>query len=201
MPDMSRKDAVIKIFRENWKFWLSVCLAIVLFAIAVTVYMHKEEKRVTEPMTVKYEDSTNSEKMKNALDVDSGTSREITREIERIHDGSVQPVVTYTVEAPDLTSAAAETAKSIKEGDARIPEPALEKTDRSVVTPDPNKQTVDVYKINLRNNHKIKAGMLSADGKTYLGAGYQAGRWEGMVYTRSGRGVDAASVSYTIKQW
>ena len=198
---MIRKEVVIQFFRDSWKFWLSVCLAVALFAIALTVYMYKEEKRVTESLTVKYEDSTNSEKMKKALGIDSGTSREITREIERIHDGDVRPIVTYTVEAPTVDAAATETAKAIKEGDARLPDPALEQTDRTVVTPNTDKQTVDVYKINLRNNHKIKAGLLSADGKTYLGAGYQAGRWEGMVYTRSGRGIDAASISYTIKQW
>ena len=198
---MSRKEVVIQFFRENWKFLLSVCLAVALFAIAVTVYIHKSEKRVTEPLTVKYEDSTNSEKMKKALDIDSGTSREITREIERIHDGDARPIVTYTVEAPTVEAAATETAKSIKEGDARLPAPALEQTDRTVVTPDLNKQKVDVYKINLRKDHKIKVGLLSAGSKSYLGAGYQAGHWEGMVYTRSGKGVDAASVSYTIKQW
>lgn len=171
------------------------------FRYSLDVYMYKEEKRVTESLTVKYEDSTNSEKMKKALGIDSGTSREITREIERIHDGDVRPIVTYTVETPTVEAAATETAKAIKEGNARLPAPALEQTDRTVVTPNTDKQTVDVYKINPRNNHKIKAGLLSADGKTYLGAGYQAGRWEGMVYTRSGRGIDAASVSYTIKQW
>lgn len=190
-----------EIFREHWKFWLSILLAIAFFIIAVTVYMHKEERRVTEPLTVKYEDSTNFEKMKKALDVDASTSREITRQIERIHDDDVRPTVTYTIKAPTVDAAATETAKAIKEGDARLPAPALEQTDRTVVTPDPNRQTVDVYKINLRNNHKLKAGLLSTDSKTYLGAGYQAGRWEGMVYTRSGRSVDAASVSYTIKQW
>lgn len=198
---MSRKEVVIQFFKENWKFWLSVCLTVAFFIIAVTVYIHKSEKRVTEPLTVKYEDSTDSKKMKKALDVDSGTSREITREIERIHDGDAQPIVTYTVEAPTVEAAATETAKSIKEGDARLPAPALAQTDRTVITPDLNKQKVDVYKINLRKDHKIKAGLLSAGGKSYLGAGYQAGRWEGMIYTRSGRGVDAASVSYTIKQW
>lgn len=198
---MSRKDVVIQFFRENWKFWLSILLAIVFFVSGLIVYMRHEEKRVTEPITVKYEDLTNSEKIKKTLGVDAGTSREITRQIERIHDGNVRPIVTYTVEAPTVDAAATETAKAIKEGDARLPAPALEQTDRTVVTPNTDKQTVDVYKINLRNNHKIKAGLLSADGKTYLGAGYQAGRWEGMVYTRSGRGIDAASVSYTIKQW
>ena len=157
---MSRKEVVLQFFRENWKFWLSVCLAVALFAIAVTVYMHKEEKRITEPLTVKYEDSTDSEKMKKALDVDSGASREITREIERIHDGDARPIVTYTVEAPTVEAAATETAKSIKEGDARLPAPALEQTDRTVVTPDLSKQKVDVYKINLRKDHKIKAGQI-----------------------------------------
>lgn len=192
----------VKIFlHDNWKFCLSICLFTAFFIIFMINYIGKEEKRVTEPITVKYDDSTNSEKMKKALDVDTGTSREITREIERIHDGDVRPVVTYTVEAPTVDAAATETAKAIKEGDARLPAPALEQTDRTVVTPNTDKQTVDVYKINLRNNHKIKAGLLSADGKTYLGAGYQAGRWEGMAYTKSGKSIDAASVSYTIKQW
>ena len=198
---MDRKEVVLRFFRENWKFWLSVCLSVAFFITAVTVYMYKEEKRVTEPITVKYEDSTNPEKMKKALGVDTGTSREITRQIERIHDGDVRPIVTYTVEAPTVEAAATETTKSIKEGDARLPAPALAQTDRTVVTPDLNKQKVDVYKINLRKDHKIKAGLLSADGKTYLGAGYQAGRWEGMAYTKSGKGIDAASISYTIKQW
>lgn len=190
-----------EIFREHWKFWLSILLAIAFFVIGMIVYMRYEEKRVESPKIVKYEDSTNFEKMEKALGVDTGTSREITRQIERIHDGDVRPVVTYTVEAPTIEAAAAETAKSIEQKDTRLPKQVVEKTDRTVITPDPNKQTVDVYKINLRNNHKIKVGVLQVDGKTYGGAGYQAGRWEGMVYTRDGRQIDAGSIMYTIKQW
>ena len=198
---MMNDDKIKTFVLEHRKTIIIFCVFTAVLIFAMIIYMQKEEKRVTEPITVKYDDSANSEKMKKALDVDAGTSREITKQIERIHDGDVRPIITYTVDAPTVDTAATETAKAIKEGDARLPAPALEQTDRTVVTPDPNRQTVDVYKINLRNNHKIKAGLLSADGKTYLGAGYQAGRWEGMVYTRSGKGIDAASVSYTIKQW
>lgn len=198
MPD---KNEIIEFFREHWKFWLSILLCIAFFVIGSIIYMHYEEKRVESPKIVKYEDSTNPNTLSKAIRVDSGTAREITREIERIHDGNTQPVVTYTVEAPDIETAATETAKSIEQKDARLPKQAVEKTDRTVITPDPNKQTVDVYKINLRNNHKIKVGVLQADGKTYGGAGYQAGRWEGMVYTRDGRQIDAGSIMYTIKQW
>ncbi len=198
MPD---KNEIIEFFREHWKFWLSILLCIAFFVIGSIIYMHYEEKRVESPKIVKYEDSTNPNTLSKAIRVDSGTAREITREIERIHDGNTQPVVTYTVEAPDIETAATETAKSIEQKDARLPKQAVEKTDRTVITPDPNKQTVDVYKINLRNNHKIKVGVLRTDGKTYGGAGYQAGRWEGMVYTRDGRQIDAGSIMYTIKQW
>lgn len=190
-----------EIFREHWKFWLSILLAIVFFVAGLIVYMRYEEKRVESPKIVKYEDSTNPETLSRTIRVDSGTSREITRQIERIHDGDVPPVVTYTVEAPTIKAAATETAKNIEQKNTRLPKQVVEKTDRTVITPDPNKQTVDVYKINLRNNHKIKVGVLQADGKTYGGAGYQAGRWEGMVYTRDGRQIDAGSIMYTIKQW
>lgn len=192
----------IKIFlHDNWKFCLSICLFTVLFIIFMINYMGKEEKRVTEPNTVNYDDSTNSKAMEKQLSVNPGASREITRQIERIHDGDVQPTVTYTVDAPTIYSAAEKTARQIEEGDATLPKQALEKTDRTAVTADPKKQTVDVYKINLKDNHKIKAGIMTAGGKAYVGVGYQAGRFEGMAYTKSGHGLDAASVSYTIKQW
>lgn len=192
----------IKIFlHDNWKFCLSICLFTVLFIIFMINYMGKEEKRVTEPNTVNYDDSTNSKAMEKQLSVNPGASREITRQIERIHDGDVQPTVTYTVDAPTIYSAAEKTARQIEEGDATLPKQALEKTDRTAVTADPKKQTVDVYKINLKDNHKIKAGIMTAGGKAYVGVGYQAGRFEGMAYTKNGHGLDAASVSYTIKQW
>jgi type IV secretory pathway VirB10-like protein len=192
----------IKFFlHDNWKFCLFICLFTAFFIIFMINYIGKEEKRVTEPKTVNYDDSTNSRAMEKQLNVNPGESREITRQIERIHAGEVPPTVTYTVDAPNIYSAAEKTAKQIKEGDATLPEPALEKTDRTAVTADPKKQVVDVYKINLKDNHKIKAGVMTADGKAYVGIGYQAGRFEGMAYTREGRKIDAAAVTYTIKQW
>lgn len=192
----------IKIFlHDNWKFCLSICLFTAFFIIFMINYIVKEDKRVTEPKTIKYEDSTNSKAVEKQLRANPGASREITRQIERIHDGDVQPTVTYTVDAPTIYSAAEKTARQIEDGDATLPEQALEKTDRTAVTADPKKQTVDVYKINLKDNHKIKAGIMTAGGKAYVGVGYQAGRFEGMAYTKNGHGLDAASVSYTIKQW
>lgn len=192
----------IKIFlHDNWKFCLSICLFTAFFIVFMINYIGKEEKRVAEPKTIKYEDSTNSKAVEKQLRANPGDAREITRQIERIHDGEVPPTVTYTIDAPNVYSAAEKTARQIEDGDATLPERALEKTDRTAVTADLKKQVVDVYKINLKDNHKIKAGIMTAGGKAYVGVGYQAGRFEGMAYTKNGHGLDAASVSYTIKQW
>lgn len=201
MPDEDRKTKIKTFVLENWKFCLSVCLCITFFITAVTVYMHKEEKRDMRPVIVKYDDSTDSDKISKQIDVSPAAAKEITHEIERIHDGNVSPSASYYIEAPTIEKAAEDTAAAIEKKDPDLPAAAVAKSDRTVVTPDPIKQKVDVYKINLKDNHKIKAGVLSAEGKPYFGIGYQAGRVEGMLYTRTGRTVDAASVSYTIKQW
>ena len=137
----------VKIFlHDNWKFCLSICLFTVFFIIFMINYIGEEEKRVTEPNTIKYNDSTNSKTVGKQLRVNPGESREITRQIERIHDGEVLPAVTYAIDAPNVYSAAEKTARQIEEGDATLPKQALEKTDRTAVTADPKKQTVDVYK-------------------------------------------------------
>ena len=201
MPGEDRKTKVKTFVQENWKFCLSVCLCIVFFIIGMTVYMHKEEKRDTRPVIVKYDDSTDSDKISKEIHVSPESAKEITHEIERIHDGNVSPSASYYIEAPTIEKAAEDTAAAIEKKDPDLPAAAVAKSDRTVVTPDPIKQKVDVYKIDLKDNHKVKAGVMSADGKPYFGIGYQAGRFEGMLYTRTGQTVDAASVSYTIKQW
>ena len=163
--------------------------------------MHKEEKRVTEPVRVKNEEMKDSDTVQKNLKVDSRTADGISREIRYIDRENVVPAASYIVEAPTIEKAADITTREIKKDSPNLPAVATEKTDRTVVAADPQKQKVDVYKINLRNNHKIKVGVLTADGKTYVGAGYQAGRWEAAVYTHTGQRVDAGNVMYTVKQW
>lgn len=195
-------DDKLKTFVQEHRKTIAIfCVFMAILILSMIIYMHKEEKRITEPVRVKNEEMKDSDAVQKNLKVDSRAADNISREIRYIDRENVVPAASYVIEAPTIEKAADITTREIKENDPSLPAAATEKTDRTVVATDPQKQKVDVYKINLRNNHKIKSGLLSADGKTYLGAGYQAGRWEGMVYTRSGRSVDAASVSYTIKQW
>lgn len=181
----------------------TACVMIIAILACVGIYFYLQHIKTAQEaaQVIKYADTTDQDKIKKDLAVDGTTAAQIVKEIQYIHDGSTPPTVTYYVQSPTIEKAAEETATAIEKKDPDLPVAAVAKSDRTVVTPNPVKQKVDVYKINLKDNHKIKAGMMSADGKPYFGIGYQAGRVEGMLYTRTGRTVDAASLTYTIKQW
>lgn len=78
----------------------------------------------------------------------------------------------YMIEAPAVDVASDKVINQIKSDDITIPKIAIRKTDRTDVVADTMKQTVDVYKINLRNNHKIKVGAPYIDNKTYANIGH-----------------------------
>ena len=169
--------------------------------IAGVIYGCHKEQKATQPTVMPYQDTTDPVKAADQLKLSDDSARAVTKEIYRIQQTQPTPQVTYYVQAPDLTAGAATVARDIKEDKPAVAAAAREKTDRTVVTADHDRQKVDVYKVNLRKPHKIKAGLMTANGKTYGGIGYQTGRWEGMLYTRTGRRVEAAAVTYTIAEW
>nr|WP_304099856.1 hypothetical protein [Mitsuokella multacida] len=98
----------------------------------------------------------------------------------------------------------------IEAGDTALPEKAIEKADRTVVTPittdtetgaelPEQEQRVDVYKIDLRKDHRIKAGVAAVGGDAYIVAGYEQGRTEGLVFAGP-RGAGGALL-YNISEW
>jgi len=185
-----------------------ICIALVAIVACAGVYFYLHHQTISQekPKVMEYADTTDPEKLKNTLDVDANTAGQIVKQIEYIHDGITPPTATYYVAAPTLEKAADTTDKDIKTAMAtgkntkNLPVAAAEKTDRTVVTADEKDNKVDVYKINLRNNHKLKVGALDADNTAYIGAGYQAGKVEVMAYIGE-KGKRAAAVNYTIKEW
>ena len=186
--------------KEKWRIILAVAGACALFIIGGLIYGCSREKK-EEPKVMEYQQTTDPDTIQKKLDVSQGTAREITKKIYQVQQSDTLPAITYYVQVPDVQAGAEKVAKDIQEGKPTVPAAAAEKTDRTVVTADHDRQKVDVYKINLKKPHKIKAGIMTADGKTYGGIGYQAGRWEGMIYTRTGRKVEAAAITYTIAEW
>lgn len=185
---------------QKKKIILAVIALCVISLLAGLIYAHREHQK-EQPTVMPYQDITDPAKAADQLKLSDDSARAVTREIYHIQQTQPTPQVTYYVQAPDLTSGAETVAREIKEDKPFVPAAAREKADRTVVTADHDRQKVDVYKVSLRKPHKIKAGLMTADGKTYGGIGYQAGRWEGMLYTRTGRKVEAGSITYTIKEW
>lgn len=184
----------------KWRIILAIAGACALCIIGGLIYGCSREKK-EEPKVMDYQQTTDPAAVQKKLDVSQGTAREITREIYHVQQSDAPPAITYYVPAPDVQEGAEKVAKDIQEGKPAVPAAAAEKTDRTVVTADTTRQKVDVYKINLAKAHKIKVGAMTVGGKGYVGAGYQAGRWTGMIYTRSGRKVEAGSISYTVSEW
>lgn len=183
--------------------WLKLGLFCVLTGfclLGIYFAVHHVKQPSDEPVRMRFSDTTDKSSVKKNLRITDHEAAEIVTKIERIHDGKTAPNVSYYVTAPNLNAAADRTEQAIRKNDSQIPLAARVKSDRTVVTVDEAKQKVDAYKINLRNNHKIKTGGTYIDGKPCLSIGYQAGRIEGIVHT-DGTGVRGGTLMYTIKEW
>ncbi len=181
----------------------AVAFAVIAVAIiaAITMAIHWDrEARRERPVTITQEDARDHKKVEEQLRVTPIESRVITREIQ--HSADTPPTVTYYVQAPTVKDAAERTATAIREKDKALPSVATAKADRTAVIPNEERQKVDVYKINLRKAHKLKAGMTYVNDKAYLSAGYQAGKWEGLAHfdTRTLE-PKGATISYTLLEW
>lgn len=189
--------------RQWLKYLLYAFLAAcVVFTIYTAMQKYREVNATPEETTVEmsYSATTDSTAVKQALGTDTQETKEVVREIQYIHDGAKAPEVTYYVTTPTVEAAAAKTVEQISANDASLPDAATAKTDKTVVTANTDQQKVDVYKINLRNNHKIKVGFLAIKDHAYPAAGYQAGRVDVAVAT-DGRKVKGGYAMYTAAQW
>ncbi len=191
MPDFKLSDEA-----KSWivpTLIVAVCLSIG-YACKILYYKYQDEK----PKVMTTEEVHDPAKVAKEIHVTTPAAQTIVREIER--SGSTTPQISYYVTAPTVEKGAEKVAKQIEARAPEAPAGVLEKSDRTIVTPNTEKQKVDVYKISLRKAHKLKAGMTYVDDKAYLSAGYQAGRWEGLAHF-DGNGFQGVSVMYTLKEW
>ncbi len=188
---------------QNYQKYIAIAkkagYVIILLYIIISGYLLYTKYHGASDNTVKQlteQQVTDPSSIKKALDVSDSEAKEIVEKIETVKE----PEASYTVEAPTIAAAAQEVTDQIKTGDTTIPKAAAAKTDRTVVVADTDKQKVDVYKINLRNNHKIKAGVSYIDNKAYTDVGYQAGKVE-VIGHYGGENRNGVSVMYTLKEW
>ena len=153
------------------------------------------KRQIEKPVVVTQQQAKSPTELSKAIHVTEQQAKEVISIKER-----TQPIATYYTQAPTVEKAAEKVKQDIAHSNPNLPKAATEKSDRTAVVANTDKQKVDVYKINLNKEHKIKAGVTVIDKKMYETIGYQAGRVE-MLGHFEGTQFKGGSVLYTVKAW
>ena len=200
------KDTITK-----HKTVLLVILCLLLAGIAYAVGRHSAADRVAEkPAIMTQEQTQDKAALRAQLDISKSNAETLQRRLAEAQAGQRAPTTSYYVSAPTVERAAQVVERQIRGDTPTLPRAAREKTDRTVVTPitkdkngkelPPDDQRVDVYKINLRKDHRIKAGATIIDGKALMSIGYEQGRFEALAHFDGGR-YKGATVMYNVAEW
>ena len=192
-------------------FALFLTAAVVIFGIAYAVGRYAGHEAAEEkPVVMTQEETQDVRELKDRLDISTANANALEKRITAIQAGQRAPTTTYYVTAPTVERAATVVERQIRTDDVALPMAAREKSDRTVVTPiikdkdgqdlPPDQQKVDVYKINLRKDHRIKAGATMIDGKALVTVGYEQGRFEALAHFDGGK-YKGATVMYNVAEW
>lgn len=190
---------------------LLAILCLLIVGIAYAVGRHSAaDTAVEKPVVLTQEQTQDAKTLRAQLDISKSNAEALQRRLVEVQAGQRAPTVTYHVSAPTVERAAQIIERQIREDDPTLPRAAREKTDRTVVTPivkdkdgkdlPPADQKVDVYKINLRKDHRIKAGASVIDGKALMTVGYEQGRFEALAHFDGGR-YKGVTVMYNVIEW
>jgi len=189
---------------------LLVILLTMLLLILGIVFSSEEQPAPEKPTIMTQEETQDARELRDRLDISTANARALEKRITAIQAGQRAPTTTYYVTAPTVERAATVVERQIREDSPTLPMAAREKTDRTVVTPitkdkdgqalPADQQKVDVYKINLRKDHRIKAGASFIDGKALMTVGYEQGRFEALAHFNGGK-YKGATVMYNVAEW
>ena len=143
---------IMEYIRQYAPIIIVVCLLLVVVAVGVIVHHSRKDDKAPKVITI--EQAKNPEQLAKAINVTPKDGATIIREVER-----ATPITTYYVPSKTVQAAAEVTRQQIARNDSSLPSAVTAKSDRTVIVENTDKQKVDVYKINLRNNHKIKSGV------------------------------------------
>ncbi|EHG21791.1 hypothetical protein HMPREF9334_00494 [Selenomonas infelix ATCC 43532] len=189
---------------------LLVTLLILLLLILCISFSREKQTATEKPAVLTQEQTQDTAALRAQLDISRANARALQQRLTEAQAGQRAPTVTYDVTAPTVDRAAQVVERQIREDDPTLPRAAREKTDRTVVTPitkdkdgnqlSTDQQKVDVYKINLRKDHRIKAGASVIDGKALMSIGYEQGRFEALAHFDGSR-YKGTTVMYNVAEW
>lgn len=202
----------IKEFVQKYKVPIIVGIIIILLVGVYFVGKHSAVQTAEEekPVEISQDILDNTNALENKLKISEENAKLLQTELEKIQADKTTPIANYYVTAPTVEKAATIVEKQIADNDPTLPPAALEKTDRTVVTAITkdaagkelalDQQKVDVYKINLRKDHRIKVGATVLDDKIYETVGYEQNRIEALAQLQ-GKDLKGATITWTAAQW
>lgn len=198
------------VIRYRAALLVMLCLVLLGAAYALGRSSASEQTTAEKPAVMTQEQTQDAERLRAQLDVSRANAEALQRRLAEVQAGQRAPAATYYVQAPTVERAATIVERQIKEDAPTLPRAAREKADRTVVTPitqdkdgktlPPEEQKVDVYKVNLRKDHRIKAGASVIDGKALMSIGYEQGRFEALAHFDGAR-YKGMTVMYNVAEW
>lgn len=180
-------------YLKRHKILIGGLILIILAIVGVSIY---NSHQIEKPVLLKQEQIKDPVKLANAIHITKDEAQQVVSKME-----TAQPVTTYYVQAPTVEQAAKQTQQAIKREDPALPKVATEKSDRTAVVANTNKQKVDVYKINLDKPHSIVAGVtVMTNGDIYETVGYEDKRFEGLTHFK-GSEFKGASALVKVVRW
>lgn len=205
----------IKVFLDKHYLFYGVIKWVLIVAViaglaAIVDHFSTRQSTAEKPAVMIREETQDKEALRAQLDISRANAQALQKRLAEAQEGQRAPSTTYYVTAPTVEQAAQVVERQIKEDAPTLPRAAREKSDRTVVTPitqdkdgntlPPEEKKVDVYKINLRKDHRIKAGASVIDGKPLMSIGYEQGRLEALAHFDGGR-YQGVTVMYNVVEW
>ena len=158
--DTQNSNPILNFIKSNF---LGIILVIIMTVIIYFLFQLMKdnaalkEELAKKPVVLTQEQAKDPNYLRNELSMDKQAAEKTTVIIEKAQQGQIQPQGTVVVQAPTMA-----------------PE-ALEKSDRTIVAPQPENEEykVGVYKINLQKKNSIGIGIGRMDGKTYIPIAYE----------------------------
>lgn len=181
-----------------------VISAVLAFILIVLMYLYLQNKKaVSEPVNAVKIESANikdNDTLQKDLDVNKQEANDIIYKIDEIEQGKIEPVATTTIKSENLESATNEVVDKINNQDTSLPKEALEKTDKTIVTDNPNQDyDIGVYKIDLEKDYKLKVGQTIYKNEINWAVGYEHKKLEVIIHGQDK--VNGVTAMYTVKEW
>lgn len=158
------------LIKKYWK--LVVAVLLVLFFVVVLwnfPTQQKKEDEDTKTTVITATEAENVNALRNELNISKQNAEILQKRIDIIQHTSVEPSARYEVAYEKGQDIAAVISDKIAQRASETAPEALEKTDKTVVVqPDPEKASVNVYKINTYRNWEFGTGVGVHDNNAYI---------------------------------